>query len=121
MCDKALFCHLANLFLVMMDPLLQQLEKLSLGTSVNNFYTGGFLHADNIRTLSNSISTLEAQAALVQKVANYNFLKLNVGKYEVIVFSTDRSATSVECSVDGKLVPVGENGKCLGYWWRGDK
>ena len=64
---------------------------------------------------------MEAQAGLVQKVANYNFLKLNVGKCEVIVFSTDRSATSVECSVDGKLVPVGETGKCLGYWWRGDK
>ena len=75
---------------------------------MNNFYTGGFLHADNIRTLASSISTLEAQVALVQKFANENFLKLNVGKCEVIVFSTDRSVTSVECSVDGKLVPIGE-------------
>ena len=44
--------------------------KNSLGTSVNSFYTGGFLHADDIRTLANSISTLEEQVALVQKFAS---------------------------------------------------
>ena len=49
-----------------------------------------------------------------------NFLKLNVGNCEGIVFSNDRSVTSVEFSVDGKLVPVGDSGKCCDYWWRGD-
>jgi len=44
--------------------------KNSLGTSVNIFYTCGFLHADDIRTLANSISTLEEQVALVQKFAS---------------------------------------------------
>ena len=48
------------------------------------------------------------------------FLKLNVGKCEVIVFSYDRSATSVECSVGGELVLVGGTGEHLGYCWRGD-
>ena len=104
---KARFCHLLCSW--MMDPLLPQPEKSSLGTSVNNFYTSGFLHADDIRTRT-------AQVALVQKFANDNFLKLNMGKCEVTVFSTDRSATSVEYSVDGELVPIGETGKCLRYW-----
>ena len=57
------------LFLLIMDLLLIQLEKSSLGTSVDNFYTGGFLHADDICTLAGSISTLEAQ---VTKFANDN-------------------------------------------------
>ena len=43
-------------------------QESSLGTSVNSFYTGGFLHAHDIRTLANSISTLEEQVALVQKL-----------------------------------------------------
>ena len=55
--------------------------------SSEHFYTVGFLHADDIRTLASSIST-----------ANCNFLKLNIGMSEVIVFSNERSATSVECS-----------------------
>ena len=33
------------LFLLVMDPLLRQLQSLSMGTSVKNMYAGGFLHA----------------------------------------------------------------------------
>ena len=36
-----------TLFLLVMDPLLKQLELSGLGLSVN-FYAGGFLHADDI-------------------------------------------------------------------------
>ena len=25
-----------------------------------------------------------------------------------------------ECSIDGELIPAGDVGKCLGYWWRED-
>ena len=64
-----------------MDPLLRQLERLRLGTSVNNLYTGCFLRADDIYTYASSIST-----------------KLNVGKCEAIVFSNNRPATCVEYS-----------------------
>ena len=47
-------------------------------------------------------------------------MKFNVGKCEVIVFSTDRSTTTVECSIDGEVIPAVDAGKCLGYWWRRD-
>ena len=43
-----------SLFLLIMDPLLRELQSLSVGTSVNGMYAGGFLHADDIRTLSNN-------------------------------------------------------------------
>ena len=49
-----------TLFLLVMDPLLKQLEVSGLGLSVNNFYAGGFLHADDIRTLTTSIDSLNA-------------------------------------------------------------
>ena len=40
------------LFLVVMDPLSHQLEESGIGLSVNSFYAGGFLHADDIRTFA---------------------------------------------------------------------
>ena len=38
------------LFLLVMDPLLRQLQVSGVGLSINSFYPGGFLHADDIRT-----------------------------------------------------------------------
>ena len=36
------------LFLLVMDPFLRQLQASGVGLTVNNFYAGGFLHADDI-------------------------------------------------------------------------
>ena len=41
-----------TLFLLVMDPLLRQLQVAGVGLSINSFYAGGFLHADDIRTLA---------------------------------------------------------------------
>lgn len=68
------------LFLLVMDPLLRQLQSLSIGASVNNMYAGGFLHADDIRTLATSASSLEAQISTVTTFADENFLRLNAVK-----------------------------------------
>ena len=45
------------LFLLIMDPLLRQLQALSIGASVNNMYAGGFLHADDLYTSSQHLYT----------------------------------------------------------------
>ena len=74
------------LFLLVMDPLLRQLQSFSIGASVNNMYAGGFLHADDIRTLAANASTLEAQISTVKRFTQDNFLKLNAAKGEIIVF-----------------------------------
>ena len=54
----------------------------------------------------------------MKKFAEKNFLKLNVQKYEVVVF--DRGQRCDECEIDGSVLPSGYEGKCLGFWWRGD-
>ena len=56
-----------SLFLPVNDPLLKQLETSGLGLSVKNFYAGGFLHADDIRTLATSADSLSTQISLVKK------------------------------------------------------
>ena len=78
------------LFLLVMDPLLRQLQSQSLGISVNNTYAGGYLHADDIRTLANSQSTMESQIEMVSRFTSENFLTLNVSKCEVIICKRSR-------------------------------
>ena len=74
---------------------------------MNNFYAGGFLHADDIRTLATSTDSLEAQVSMVKDFAARNFLKLNVQKCEIVMFSRGRgSGVTPRCEVDGSEIPV---------------
>ena len=41
------------LFLLIMDPLLKSLQSKALGPSIGDTYAGAFIHADDIRTISN--------------------------------------------------------------------
>ena len=100
------------LFLLVMDPLLRKLQSSGLGLSVKQFYTGGFLHADDIRSSEESI---DRQVALVKTFAED---KLNVNKCEIVLFSRD--VISPACMVEGSVIPASDEGKCLGYWWRGN-
>lgn len=88
--------------------------------SVNGFYGGGFLHADDIRTLVTSEASLKAQIVLVDEFARSNCLKFNISKREVVVLDRDRRAVLPTCEVDGSVLPAGDMGKCLEYWWKCD-
>ena len=57
--------------------------------SITSMPVHGFLHADNIRTLATSVESPNAQVSLVKNFAENNFLKLNVQKHELVVFSSD--------------------------------
>ena len=104
------------LFLLVMDPLLRQLQSQSIGVSVNSTYAGGYLHADDIRTLASSSTTLEAQISLVTQFTEDNFLTLNASKCEIVVFNKPPSKTREESL--GKDIPVKETARCLGYLWK---
>ena len=107
------------LFLLVMDPLLRQLQSLSMGASVNNMYAGGFLHADDIRTLASTSSTLEAQISTVKKFTEDNFLKLNASMGEVVAFKRASNRTFEERIEAGECsFPVGGKATCLEYQWK---
>ena len=99
------------LFLLVFDSLLRELQASGLGLSINIFYARGFLHTDDVLTLASSKES-EAQVAMVKEFAERKFLKLNVGKCEVVMFSRGCSA---ECVVDGSVQPAGDIRKCLGF------
>ena len=106
------------LFLVVMDPLLSKLQSSGMGLSINNFYAGGFLHADDIRTVATSPESVEDQVTTVNMFASENFLQLNINKCEIVPFShSNKSGQQPHCKVHGAVIPVKSEAKCLGYWW----
>ena len=109
------------LFLLVMDPLLRELEHSSLGPSVYGTYAGTFAHADDIRTVTSSLPSLQQQIHMVQNFAIENALALNPAKCEVLIVSPSKlaSPTPVCTIADQSLLPK-ENVKCLGYWWSWD-
>ena len=107
-----------SLFLLIMDPLLRELQSLSVGTSVNGMYAGGFIHADDIRTLATTPSFLETQVSTVSKFTRENFLKLNTSKCEIVVFG--KSVAKYQNGGFEVNIPVKDEVKCLGYRWMGN-
>ena len=65
------------LFLLVMDPLLRDLEQNKLGPSISGIYAGTYAHADDIRTITSSVSSLNQQVHTVQNFAKENALVLN--------------------------------------------
>ena len=37
-----------------------------------------------------------------------------------MLFSTQHSIPALVCVVDGSVIPAGDVGKSVGYWWEGD-
>ena len=100
-----------SLFLLVMDPLLRQLQASGLGLSVNRYYAGGYLYSDDIRTLATSEESLQWQVALVKAFADKNFFRLNPSKCEIVMFSRDQNSTVPTCEVDGSVLPAGVVGR----------
>ena len=106
-----------TLFNIIMNPLLLTMEASHLGLSVNNLYGGTYLHADDIRTLATSASTLQAQISDVLKFTSNNFLQINPAKCEIVSFAQRNSVDDPVCEIEGKLLPASGTAKCLGYQW----
>ena len=70
------------------------MEAANIGLSVNYFYGGAYLHADDIRTIANSKESLEVQVNEVVKFSKNNFLQLNTAKCEIVSFSMNNPVVS---------------------------
>ena len=109
------------LFLLVIDPLLKCLECNCLGPFISDTYAGAFAHADDIRTVTSSLDTLQQQLNTVQNFAAENALVLNPTKCEVLLVSSSKLSSSAPVGVLGNqaLIPR-HHAKCLGYWWSWD-
>ena len=104
------------LFLLVMDPLLQELRQLSYGPSVCGLYLGAFSHSDDIRTLATNISDCQLQVSNVHNFASSQGFTLNVNKCEAI-FSPSSPANITHITAGHLKIPVTNSAKCLGALW----
>ena len=107
------------LFLLIMDPILQQLKSKSCGLSICGLYLGAFCHADDIRTLSSSLTECSAQINHVANFATSRGLSLNVAKCEAVI-SPPHRCTRTSIGGDDVSIPVTNAARCLGAWWTPD-
>ena len=70
--------------------------------------------------METSEESLQCQVALGKGFAEENLLMLNISKCEIVLFSSHKGSAFQVCEVEGSVIPAGDVGKCLGYWWRGD-
>ena len=74
--------------------------------------------ADDIRTVTSSLATLQQQINTVQTFVTENALTLNISKCEVLLVSSSKSTSQAPFGTigDQALAPR-DRVKCLGYWW----
>ena len=51
------------------------IESSGFGLSVNNYFAGGFIHVDDIRTPTTSADSLQCKVALVKNFAECSHLQ----------------------------------------------
>ena len=61
-------------FLMVIDALLLQLKESRCGSSICGLYLGGSAHADDIRAVSNSLTSAEEQGMMISQFAARNGL-----------------------------------------------
>ena len=127
-----------SLFLLIIDPLLTRLQNSGLGLSYSidyvtgyvssmlqnsglglSLYAGGFIHADDLRTLSlPALNPLRTRFLLLKIFSKENLSKLNVQKCEIVHFGL--ATLSLHQESVNSHIPTKSAAKCLGYWWSRD-
>ena len=98
----------------MIDPLLRKFESASLSLMINDLFVGGFAHTNDIRTITNSLTSLNAQLELVSA------LRLIISCYLIFpnvrcVFPKAEGSAQPQVSLDGAILPCNNGVKCLNY------
>lgn len=73
------------LFLLVMDPILLELQSRSNGLNINGIFLGDLSYADDIRTLSTNLTDCRAQISSVSSFATQRGLALSTEKCEAII------------------------------------
>ena len=105
-----------TLFLLVIDPILLELNRRSSGPSICGLYLGAFAHADNIRTLATNITDCKSQISYISEYISSQGLALNVDKCEATI-SPSLPADSTHIQAGDVLFPLTNSAKCLGALW----
>ena len=104
------------LFLTVVDILLRDLKKEDAGLSIYGSFVGGAAHADDLRTIAPSKSTISKQINIIENFTSQNHLTLNSEKTEIIKISHCRPENE-KINLSNCTISVSTEAKCLGVWW----
>ena len=104
------------LFLLVMDPILLELQSKSCGLNINGLFLGALSHADDIRTLSTNLTDCRHQISSVSSFATSRGLVLSTEKCEAVV-SPSVPANRSTIKATNTEIPISQSARCLGAWW----
>ena len=104
------------LFLLVIDPILLELQSRSNGLNINGLFLGALSHADDIRTLSTNLTNCRAQISSVSSFATQRGLMLSPEKCEAII-SPSVPANKSHIQADAIKILISHSARCLGAWW----
>ena len=105
-----------TLFLLVIDPILLELNRRSSGPSICGLYLGAFAHADDIPTLATNITDCKLQISYISEYISSQGLALNVDKCEATI-SPSLPADATHIQAGDVLFPLTNSAKCLGALW----
>ena len=94
-----------------MDEMLREMSANGAGVSIVGLYLGSAAHADDIRSLSQTRSDTESQAATLVNFTTNNGLQINANKTEVVALSTTNQIPNLTFSVAGHQLGTKQEAK----------
>ena len=101
------------LFNIIMDRLLQSLNKKPTSLTISNLSIGCAAHADDIRACCVGLDTVKELAVNIDNFAISNSLKQNMSKTEIVHLSC-HSLPQDTVDLYSQEVEIKHNAKCLG-------
>ena len=105
------------LFLVVINSLLTKLAQENQGVSIGSISPGSFGHADDLRSVTTNLVSIQRQAEIVHKFTINNFLTLNLDKLELLPMSSGLSPEECSVTIGSHTVSSSTSVKCLGVIW----
>ena len=93
-----------TLFLMVMNEMLKEMSANGAGVSIAGLYLGSAAHADDIRSLSQTILATKSQAATLVNFTTNNGLPINACKTEVVALSMSNHTPNLTLLAAGHQV-----------------
>ena len=105
------------LFLLVIDSLLVMLANAEAGVSIGGIYVGSLGHADDLRSVTPSLLSLEKQVDIIQSFNQANSLTLNLEKLELFAMSKAQKPPECTLSLQECEISSSATATCLGVVW----
>ena len=106
--------------MLFLDSLLMDLANANSCISIKRIYSGSLGHADDLRSVTPNLHSLQKQAEIVKSFTVKNSLTLNVDKLDLLAMANSSQAHNCEILIGSTRVTSKNEARCLGVIWTHD-